>query len=67
MRKKSAVNLKAAKKRNRKQNKRKVAKKAHKEFLWKTFRKYGSLKLTPRPLPGEKYWNELLEADKKNA
>ena len=67
MRKKSAVNLKAAKKRNRKQNKRKATKKAHQEFLWKTFRKYGSLKFKTRPLPGEKYWSELLEADKKNA
>ena len=67
MRKKSAVNQRAAKKRNIKQNKRKAAKKAHKDFLWKTFRKYGSLKLKQRQLPGEKYWNDILEADKKNA
>lgn len=56
---------KRAIKRQRKQAKRRNKKIEHREFLWKTFRKYGNLEFKYQRNPGEKYLQELLESDRE--
>lgn len=53
-------NTKLANKRHKKQNKRKVRKIKHTDFLYRTLKKYGKLNLTYGPQPGEKYINAIL-------
>lgn len=49
----------------KKQAKRKVKKKKHETFLFKTYNKYGKLQLKQELPLGAKYINDLFELDKR--